>query len=65
MMMSRSTPRLAHLVKIVALGGLFVLALGVAYKIKRVFRIDVFPEIDMVPDEELKALVMWFFHLVF
>lgn len=54
--------------RLIRLGGIGLLALaglGLAYKIKRVLRINVFPGIDMVPDEQLKAFVLWVLHLVF
>jgi hypothetical protein len=74
MMMSQRPPRPAFLIRLMSVGLLFVLGAAIAYKIKRMLQLNVFPDVDMVPDEELKALlhynevkeaVIWFFHLVF
>ncbi|WP_379596391.1 hypothetical protein [Teichococcus globiformis] len=38
---------------------LLVIGVAAAYKIKRVLQIDIFQDIDMVPEETIKALIHW------
>lgn len=53
-----------RLLKVSAASFVVLLGLALTYKAKRVLQINVFPGIDMVPDEQLKAAVIWTVHMI-